>query len=110
LELALGASRVLRKDVEDELRSIDNPKLQRVLEPSLLTGIQLVVHDDRLRISSRDLRLNLDELPLADVRAGIGSGSALHHFADRLDACGPHQLADFAEFLVLVCVWRQHGH
>ena len=110
LVLALGASRVLREDVEDELRSIDDTKLQCVFESALLTGIQLIVDDNGLRVASSDLRLDLDELALADVGAGIGPCPALHELPDRLDACGPHQLTDFGELVGLVGIRPEHRH
>ena len=46
LELPLGADRMLGEDVEDELRAVDDPCRERVLEPPLLSGRQLVVDEE----------------------------------------------------------------
>ena len=48
LELALGASRVLGEDVEDQLRAVDDARLERVLERPLLRRPQLLVHEQHL--------------------------------------------------------------
>ena len=53
LELALGAARVLREDVEDQLRAIDDARLQRVLERALLRRAELVVDEEDLRRRAR---------------------------------------------------------
>ena len=45
LELALGASSVLSEDVEDQLGPVHDPELERILEPSLLARVELVVDD-----------------------------------------------------------------
>ena len=48
LELALGAARVLGEDVEDQLRAVDDTRLEEVLEPALLRRVELVVDEQRL--------------------------------------------------------------
>ena len=52
LELALGAHGVLGEDVEDQLRPVDDARLERVLEVALLRGLELVVDDQRLSAPS----------------------------------------------------------
>ena len=49
LELALGGHSVLREDVEDQLRAVDDARLQRVLEQPLLRRLELVVDEQHLR-------------------------------------------------------------
>ena len=49
LELALGADGVLREDVEDQLRAVDDARVERVLERALLVGLELVVDEQRPR-------------------------------------------------------------
>ena len=49
LELPLGADGVLGEDVEDQLRPVDDARLERVLEVALLRRLELVVDDQRLR-------------------------------------------------------------
>ena len=78
LELALGADGVLREDVEDQLRPVDDARLERVLEVALLRRLELVVDDQRLRAEPRERLLQLLDLALADVgahrRAARGAG------------------------------------
>ena len=53
LELALGASRVLREDVEDQQRAVDDARLQLVLEQLLLRRRELVVDEQHLGAARR---------------------------------------------------------
>ena len=46
LELPLGADGVLREDVEDQLRAIDDARIERVLEVALLGRVELAVDDE----------------------------------------------------------------
>ena len=48
LELPLGAPRVLREDVEDQLGAVDDAGLERVLEGALLRRAELVVDEEHL--------------------------------------------------------------
>ncbi len=48
LQLALRADRVLREDVEDQLRAVDDARLQRVLERPLLRRLEFVVDEQYL--------------------------------------------------------------
>src|SRR5204862_1022031 len=48
LQLPLGADRVLREDVEDQLGAVDDAGLQRVLERPLLRWFELVVDEEHL--------------------------------------------------------------
>src|SRR5207247_11125541 len=66
LELALGADGVLREDVEDQLRAVDDACLERVLEGTLLDGAELVVDEQHLRPGAWIDLLQLGELALAD--------------------------------------------
>ncbi len=49
LELPLGRRRVLGEDVEDQLRPVDDARVERVLEEPLLRRIELVVDEQALR-------------------------------------------------------------
>src|SRR5207244_9984819 len=59
LELALGAHCVLGEDVEDQLRAVDDARLQRILEPPLLAGFELVVDEEYLAAGVAVLPLQL---------------------------------------------------
>ncbi len=109
LELSLGADGVLGEDVEDQLRAVDDPRLERVLERSLLRRAELVVDDEHLgaRISVRLLQLL--ELPLAHVGAGVGQPPVLDYPCDRVDARRPRELLQFGELVYAVGSGREHG-
>src|SRR5262249_26323798 len=86
LELSLGRHRMLREDVEDQLRPVDDPRRERVLEEALLDGIELVVDEQALGAGGAEAILQLLELALADVGAACRARPVLHDAADRLDA------------------------
>ena len=108
LELSLGRDGVLREDVEDQLRPVDDAGRQRVLERALLRRLQLVVDDQDLggRIAVRGLELL--ELALADVAPRIGPDTMLDDLPDGRHAGGPCQLPQLRELLVTVHAFRQH--
>jgi len=62
---------VLGEDVEDELRPIDDPCLQGVLERALLGRAELVVDEEDLGTAGRVGVAELRELALPDERARI---------------------------------------
>ena len=65
LELPLGADGVLGEDVEDQLRAVDHPRAERVLEEPLLHRVELVVDEQALRFGLLELRaLSSSSLPL----------------------------------------------
>ena len=97
LELALGADGVLGEDVEDQLRAVDYPRLQRILELALLHRRELVVDDQRLGARALERLLQLLELALADVGARIGPLAVLDELGHRLDARGARELAQLRE-------------
>ena len=74
------------EDVEDQLRPVDDARLERVLERPLLRRAELVVDDQDLCRGVAVGLLELLELPLADVRARVGQPPVLDDTAHRLDA------------------------
>ena len=109
LELPLGAHRVLREDVEDQLRAVDHPRLERVLERTLLRRAELVVDDEHLGAGLAVRLLELLELPLADVRARVGEATVLDDPAYRLDESGPRELLELCELAGSIGSRREHG-
>ena len=63
LELALRGHGVLREDVEDELRPVDDAELQLVFEPALLARREVVVDDERLGALVRHSRFSSASFP-----------------------------------------------
>ena len=110
LELPLGADGVLGEDVEDQLRAVDDPRLERVLERPLLWRAELVVDDQYLRARVPVRLLELVELPLADVRARVGQPPVLDNLADRLDARRPRELLELGELVGAVGPGWEHGN
>jgi hypothetical protein len=108
LQLSLGGDGMLGKDVEDELGAIDDAQLQLVLEPTLLTGIEVVVDDQRLGIRPGHRFLQLRELALADVGARVGSRPPLQELPHGLDTGGAHELAHLPQLLGFFDPLRQH--
>ena len=102
LQLALRADRVLREDVEDQLRAVDDARLQCVLERALLHRVELVVDDQDLRARHRVGLLQLLELALADVATSVGPPAVLDELGDRLDLGRSRQLAELGQLLLRV--------
>jgi succinyl-diaminopimelate desuccinylase len=109
LELSLGADSVLGEDVEDQLRAIDDPRLERVLERSLLRRAELVVDDQNFCLRLAIRLLELVELPFANVRARVGKPSALDDLADRLHAGRPRELLELGELVGTIGSGCEHG-
>src|SRR5262249_20229080 len=108
LQLSLGGGRVLREDVEDQLRAVDHACAERVLEETLLRGIELVVDEQALGPRLFEGLLHLVELALADVGALCGPAAVLDDGADRLDAGGPRELTHLGQLLVGIHALAQH--
>src|SRR4051812_15148305 len=95
LEAPLVSRRAAGEDVEDERRAVDDFDVERALEVALLGRGEIVVNHDHVVADVVAPRLDLLELPLADVGAGQGMGELLRYRADDLDVDGfgqPRQL------------------
>ena len=88
LQLSLRRDRVLREDVEYQLRPVYHPRLEGVLELALLHRQELVVHEQRFGPGACERLLQLDELSLADVGARRRFGRTLDQLGDWLDTRG----------------------
>src|SRR5215831_11463063 len=102
LQLALRGHGVLGEDVEDELRPVDDPRAERILEEPLLHRVELVVDEEALGLGAGVPLLQLLKLALADVRPPGRPRAMLHHAPDRLDARRPRELLDLGELVVRV--------
>jgi N-succinyldiaminopimelate aminotransferase len=110
LQLALGASRMLGEDVENQLRAVDDARLEGVFESALLSRLELVVDQEHLGARVPIGVLQLLELAFADIRMALGSGPVLHQLADRLDEGCIRELAQLGQLLLCVHSLGQHGH
>ena len=108
LQLSLRARRVLREDVEDQLRAVDHARVERVLEEPLLRRIELVVDQQALGARLPVALLDLLELALADVGPLGRSRTVLNDRADGLDARRPGELLDFRQLVVHIRTLSEH--
>jgi hypothetical protein len=104
LQLSLGGDRVLREDVEDQLRPVDDAGLQRIFEVALLRRLELAVDDQRLGAELGVGALRLFELPLADVRPRGRARAALDDRPNGVDPSRAGQLLHLRELGFLVVV------
>ena len=100
---------MLREDVEDQLRAVDDARLERVLERSLLWRAELVVDDQHLRGGVAVRLLQLLELSLADVRPRVGHPPVLDDLAHRLHECRPRELLELRQLVGAVGSRCEHG-
>ena len=57
-----------RKNVEDQLRSVDDSDFEFALEVTLLRGRQFIIEDDEVRIDGGDRAHELFDLPFSNQR------------------------------------------
>ena len=108
LELSLGADGVLGEDVEDQLRPVDDPRLERVLEVALLRRLELVVDDQRVGSELLERLLDLFDLALAHVRPHGRACAVLDDRSHGLDARGAGELLHLGELLRVVHAWNEN--
>ena len=111
LQLPFRGDCVLGKDVEDQLRPVDDPNAELVLEEALLRRLELVVDEQALGRRGAEALLQLVQLAATDVRHPRRPRTALDDLSDRLDACRACKLAYFGELVVGVhplCEHREH--
>ncbi|MDX6488687.1 MAG: succinyl-diaminopimelate desuccinylase [Gaiellaceae bacterium] len=108
LQLSLGSDGVLGEDVEDQLRAVDDPRLQGVLEGPLLRGVEFAVHEQDLGAGLSIRTLQLVELAFSDIRPPVRMRPVLDEIADGLDHRGAGELMELAELLVGVDALWDH--
>ena len=72
LQLAFGALRALREDVEDQADAIDDAALERALEVALLRAGQRVIEDDEVGVGRGAPRGDFVDLAAAGEQRRIG--------------------------------------
>ncbi|MFN8548982.1 MAG: hypothetical protein U0527_13705 [Candidatus Eisenbacteria bacterium] len=102
LQLRLSRPRTLRKDVEDQLTSIDHPDLQELLQIAHLGGTQVLVGEEKVGLVYLEKSLRFLELPLAEEVAGMNRDASLMQSADRGEAGGVCEQLELIERVVLV--------
>jgi hypothetical protein len=86
LQLAFSRSRMARKDVEDELRSVDHPALDDLFNIALLRRTEVVIEKKDIRIDGRCGTSDLLEFSSTYERRGIGPIPMLQNFSNDLCA------------------------
>ena len=97
LELAVAAGRVLREDVEDQHRAIDDLELGGLADRAGLTGREIGIEDHELGAELHRAQQDLVELAAADQVLRIGLGPVLDQDVEHLDARGAAQLAQLGD-------------
>src|SRR5258705_10019628 len=83
LELAFVTVGALRKDIENEADTIDNPAVQAFFEIPLLRRRQLMIENRKLGAAGRKQRRKLLHFAGAGKKGGVGPPSlALQHCGD----------------------------
>ncbi len=109
LQLAVGGSRVLGEDVQDQLRAVHDPRLERVLECPLLHGVELAVDEQHLGVRVLVSPLEVLQLALAEVGAALGAVAVLNHLCDRVDECCTRQLSQLRKLIHGIYSLSQYG-
>jgi hypothetical protein len=76
LQLAFGALRALREDVEDEAHAIDDAAVQRALEVALLCPREGMIEDDKIGAALGAPRRDLRDLAAAGEQSCVGPVAA----------------------------------
>ena len=97
LQLAVAALRVLREDVEDQHRAIDDLQVGGVGDRARLAGRQIGIEDQHLRVELHRAHQDLLELAAADEELGIRLGPALVDHVEHAHAGGAAELAQLRD-------------
>ena len=97
LELAVAARGVLREDIEDQHRAIEDLELGRLGDRPRLPGRQIGIEDHDLGAELHRAQQDLVELAAPDEEFRITLGPALDEHVEHLDARGAAQLAELGD-------------
>ena len=79
LQLAFAAARMPRKNIQDQLRAIDDPAFGVFFDVALLHRRKVAVENNQRRIFGDGFGANFIELAAADQRCGISLIAQLKH-------------------------------
>jgi hypothetical protein len=99
LELTLARASVAGKDVEDELRAIENAARESGLKVAQLRGREVVIEENEIGVGGGGYGCDLFNFAGANEGGGIGSRAALKDFGNNLTASAQDQFAKFGEGL-----------
>jgi hypothetical protein len=97
LEATFGGARAPGKDVEDQLRAIDDFNASRAFQIALLGGGEFVVDDQHARMERVRQFLQLLHLSVSEQRSGVDLGTDLKYFGGNLRPGAGGQFGEFAK-------------
>ena len=86
-----------REDIQNQLRAIDDTRVDDALNVALLRRREVVIEQNHIRGNRGGCARNLFQLALADQRRRIRPVLALSEFAGDLGACARRQRPQFVE-------------
>jgi hypothetical protein len=104
LQLAFGAARAQREDVENEARAVDHAALELFLEVALLHAGQRVVEDHEIGRGLAASGVDLVDLAFACEERGVGARAPSRDRADDERACGHGELGELLPAIVAAVV------
>ena len=97
LQLTLTRAGVPSKNIENELRAIDDARVDYAFDVALLRGREVVIEQNHIRGNRGCRARNFLQLALADQRGRIGPVLALGEFTGNLGARARRQRPQFIE-------------
>ena len=97
LQLAFGALRALRKNVEDEARAIDDAAVEGALQIALLRTGKRVVEDDEVGAGGATQCGDLGDLAAAGKKRRVGFRAAGGDYARNFGPCRSRQRLELRE-------------
>ena len=110
LQLALARLRALRKDLEDELRAIEDARIDGALDVALLRGRELVVEDHERGIELAQRVHDLAQLAGAGKKLRVRAAAAAADQALARDARATDEAHDFRHALLVLGVAEIQAH
>ncbi len=97
LQLALAGAGMTGKDVQDELRPVDDPARQLRLKVPQLRWCQIVIEEYEIGVGRRDDAFNLLQLALPYEGSGIGTRAPLNQGRSHLGTGAAGELLKLLE-------------
>jgi hypothetical protein len=97
LKLAFAAARMPRKNIQDQLRAVDDPALGELLDVALLHRRKIAIKDNQLRLMGVRFRANFVQFTAPHERCGIRGIAHLENRGDDGGACAASQLDEFQQ-------------
>ncbi len=97
MQPALGGARAPRKNIEDQLRAVDDLDVNSAFKVPLLRGRKLVVDNQNIRLVRFREILQLLDLAITKQRGRVGRRPNLKYFSHDLRAGAGSQFGQFTE-------------